>query len=283
MKSDVYQPPMLSIITPFIRSRYAINSDPYPFMPSLLSYQRVSLLLTSFGSVAGYDLGIHAGHDAAPDGLGNLASAEFASIDNIWAQVRNSESSQPSLEEPTTLQSDQCQPDHNQTTRSKRYQRRGNAKYCAPRQELTSPPGAAGQQPQNHNDAVRMRPDQNDAVVRKKRPSRKLIRPAGQVPVPEPNETVCRPIYPNAKNIIPLCALDILATEDPNPEYAGMWALEQCEPCTSDSFTATSSYSLIPLFNNHDREPLLHMCTTGNTLVLHRIRYEGVHPPISTK
>lgn len=213
----------------------------HPAMLSMLPFQLFALLFLIFGSVAGSDPGFQVGDTPsqllydATDGLGNLASLDLASTSGDLAQSPNSDSNQQSLGIPATLQSDQCQVQNNKIPSGRRRRRRQLPQYCP--QPLAPAGEGPQQQRQNSNGDLKIHSGPSRGRNRKKPdpnliPDVLMISPESEQKKPK---DICPPTHPPIGGVIPLtiplCALDEHARPDRHIGFAGMYALEYCDPC----------------------------------------------------
>lgn len=213
----------------------------HPAMLSMLLFQLFALLfLTSFFA-AGSDPDLPVGdtpfqlpYDGA-DGLGNLASPDQTSTNKVLAQSPNSDSNQQSLGLPATLQSAQCQLENINTPSGKGRRRRQLPQYCP------QPLAPAGEEPQQQRQINNGDLELHTGPFRGrngKKPDPNII-PDVFIVSPESEQKrqdeICPPIHPPIHGVIPLtiplCALDEHARPDRHIGFAGMYALEHCNPC----------------------------------------------------
>lgn len=215
---------------------------------AMLRFQLCALLVLMFGFLTGSDPGLRVGDTPSQspydgmNGLGSLVSPDLASTSGASAPSPNFDGNQESLTVPAALQSDHCQLENNKTPSGKRRHRRQLSQSCP---QLQAPIGVAHQQQwQNNNGDVQIpagsfrgrnskKPDPNflpDVLVVS--PERAQKRP----------EDICPPTHSPINGVIPLtiplCALDQYAKPDSHVGFAGMYALENCNPCTLYSFYA---------------------------------------------
>lgn len=220
---------------------------PFSAMLSIPPFQLCALLFLIFGSLIGSDPGLRVGDTPSLppydgiDRLGNLASPDLASTNEVSAGSPNSDSNQQSSSVPAHPQSYQCPPENKNIPSGKRRRRRQLPRHCP--QPLAPIGEAHQQQRQNNNGDIkihtgpfrgrkRKKPDPNilpDVLILS--PEREQKRPGD----------ICPPTHPPINGVIPLtiplCALDQYAKPDNHAGYAGMYALEDCNPCTLYSFS----------------------------------------------
>lgn len=222
-------------------------------MLSIPPFQLCALFLIC-GSLIASDPGIRVGDtpsQAPYDGtdiLGNPASPDLASTNEVSAGSPNSDSNQQSSSVPANPQSYQCPPENNKIPSGKRWRRRQLPQFCP--QPLVPIGEAHQQQRQNNNGVLKihtgpfrgrnsMKPDPNIL------PDVLIIPPECELKSPG---DICPPTDPPINGVIPLtiplCALDQYAKPDNHVEFAGMYALEDCNPCTLISFSVKWLLSL---------------------------------------
>lgn len=208
----------------------------------MLSIPPFALLFLIFGSLIGSDPGLRVGDTPSQfpydgiDRLGNLASPGLASMNEVSAGSPNSDSNQQSSSVPANPQSYQCPPENNKIPSGKRRRRRQLPQFCP--QPLAPIGEAHRQQRQNNNRVIKIhtgpfrgrnskKPDPNilpDVLILP--PEREHKRPGD----------ICPPTHPPINGVIPLtiplCALDQYAKPDNHVGFAGMYTLEDCNPCT---------------------------------------------------
>lgn len=235
----------------------------HPAMISMLPFQLFALLFLIFDSISGSDAGLRVGDTPShipydgKDGLGNPASLE---------QSPNSDSNQQSLGLQATLQTGQCQPGNNKTPSGKRRRRRQLPQDCP------QPPAPAGEDPQrqhrNNNGDIKIHTGPFRGRSSKK-PDPNLS-PDDFIMSPESEEMrpkeICPPIYPPIDGVIPLtiplCALDEDARPDTHMGFAGMYALEYCNPCMLYLFSAKRLF--VSCIDSSDSLPVYLIVMTGN-------------------
>lgn len=247
----------------------------YSAMLSIPPLQRCAVLFLIFCSFIGSDPGLRIGDTPSQlpydgiDRLGNLASPDLASTNEVSAESSNSDSNQHSSSVPASPQSYECPPENKKIPSGERRRRRQLPHFCP---QPLAPIGEAQQQQRHNNNGVikihtgpfrgrnRKKPDPNilpDVFILS--PEREQKRP----------EDICPPTYPPINGVIPLtiplCALDQYAKPDNQVGYAGMYALEECNPCMLYSFPVKWLLSLelflALLFDSCDREPVLRLHT----------------------
>lgn len=218
-------------------------------MLSMLPFQSFALLFLIFGSLTGSDHGVgDTSSQLLYDGMDGLGNLELPSTNEASAASSNSGGKQQSLDVPATLQSDQCHLENNKIPSGKRRRRQQLPQFCP--QPLAPTGEAHQQQRQDNNGDLKIntgsfrgrrskKPDPNflpDVLIIS--PEREQKRP----------EDICPPTHPPINGVIPLtiplCALDQYARPDTHVGFAGMYALENCNPCTLYSFYAKG---LLPL------------------------------------
>lgn len=235
----------------------------HPAMLSMLHFQLFALHFLISGSISGSDPGLRAGDtpsqipDDGKDGLGNLVSLE---------QSPNSDSNQQSLGLPATLQTGQCQPGKNKTPSGKRSRRRQLPQYCP--QPLTPAGEGHNQQHQNNNEDLNTNTGPSRGRT-SKRPDPNL-NPDVFIMPPESEEKwpeeICPPIHPPIDGTIPLtiplCALDEHARPDTHMGFAGMYALEYCNPCMLFLFSTKRLF--VSCIDSSESLPVYLIFMTGN-------------------
>lgn len=215
---------------------------PYSAMLSIPPFQLCALLFLIFGSPIGSDPGLRVGDTPSQlpydgiDRLGNLASPDLASTNEFSAGSPNSDSHQQSSSVPAITQSYQCPPENNKIPSGKRRHRRQLLQFCP--QPLAPIGEAHQQQRQNNNGDIKIHTGPFRGRNRKK--PKPNILPDVLIISPEREQKwpgdICPPTHPPINGVIPLtiplCALDQYAKPDNHVGYAGMYALEDYNPCT---------------------------------------------------
>lgn len=245
----------------------------YSAMLSIPPSQLCALLFLIFGSFVGSDTGLSIGDTPTQlpydgiDRLGNLASSDLASTNEVSAESPNSDSNQHSSSVPASPQSYRCPPESNKIPSDRRRRRRQLPQFCP--QPLV-PIGEAHQQQRHNNNGVIKIHTGPFRGRNRKQPGSNILPDVLIIPPEREQERprdICPPTHPPINSVIPLtiplCALDQYAKPDNRVGYAGMYALEECNPCTSYSHSVKWHLSLalflVLLFNCCNREPVLRL------------------------